>query len=272
LKVADTPIRVFVEDGISVITIDSPNTRNALTPQMLCLLADAVIEISLNSTIKAAVITGSGEKAFCSGGDLARTLPLMSGAREAEDEWDRRLLCDPKVLAASGLRDYPLNKPIVAAINGACMAAGFELMLGTDIRICAEHAVFGLPEVKHGLIPFAGSMARLPRQIPYAVAMEILLTGEPIPASEAHRIGLVNQVCPAQDVLSAAIAIARKIASNGPLAVQTVKHTVTNSSGLTLADAYQCEDQAKNLVMASQDAREGPLAFMEKRRPVYSGR
>lgn len=268
---ADTPIRVSVEDSVSVITIDSPNTRNALTPQMLCLLAEAVIEISLNSNIKAAVITGSGEKAFCSGGDLARTLPLMSGAREVEDEWDKRLLYDPKVLAASGLRDYPLNKPIVAAINGACMAAGFELMLGTDIRVCAEHAVFGLPEVKHGLVPFAGSMARLPRQIPYAVAMELLLTGEPIPATEAHRIGLVNRVCPAQDVLSTAIAIARKIASNGPLAVQTVKGTVTASSGLSLVDAYRFEDQAKSIVLASQDAREGPRAFMEKRMPVYSG-
>jgi enoyl-CoA hydratase len=139
------PIRFEVRDAVATITLDAPATRNALTPQMLCLLADAIQEYAASETLRVAIITGSGDRAFCSGGDLARTLPLMSGARAAEDEWDRRLLSDPVVLAASGLRDFPLDKPVIAAVNGACLAAGFEMLLGTDIRICAEHATFALP-------------------------------------------------------------------------------------------------------------------------------
>ena len=170
------PIRVETQGGIQVITIDAPQRRNALTPEMLCRLADAFMGFSTDPALRVAVITGAGEQAFCAGGDLGRTLPLLTGDRAAEDDWDRRLLDDPKVLAASGLRDHPIHKPIVAAINGACMAAGFEMMLGTDIRISAEHAQFALPEVQRAVLPFAGSMARLPRQVPHAVAMRLLLT------------------------------------------------------------------------------------------------
>ena len=196
----------------------------------------------------------------------------MTGARAPEDEWDRRLLSDPQVLAASGLRDYPLSKPVIAAVNGACMAAGFELLLGTDIRICAEHASFALPEVKRALVPFAGSMTRLPRQIPYCQAMELLLTGEPVSAADAFRMGLVNRVVPAPEVMPTARTLAQIIARNGPVAVQAVKRTVTASSGRPLQEGYLLENESKALVMASDDAREGPRSFMEKRPPVYHGR
>jgi enoyl-CoA hydratase len=170
------------------------------------------------------------------------------------------------------LRDYPLNKPVIAAVNGACLAAGMELLLATDVRVVAEHATFGLPEVTRALIPFAGSMARLARQIAHCHAMELLLTGDSINAAEAHRIGLVNHVVPAGDVRAKAHALARRIAANGPIAVQQVKQTVLNSSGLPLADAYRLEDAAKGIVMATEDAREGPRAFMEKRAAIYLGR
>lgn len=264
-------VRVEHEDGVLVLTLDAPASRNAMTPYMLCMMADAIEDFSKNPKLRAAIITGSGEKAFCAGGDLAQTLPLLSGDKKAEDEWDRRLLMDPKIFAASGLREFPINKPIIAGINGACMAGGFELMLGTDIRVCADHAVFAVPEVKRGLIPFAGTMARLTRQIPHAMAMELMLTGEPISAAEAHRIGLVNRVCPAADVMATCRSIANTIADNGPLAVQSVKRTVLATSGMRLLDAYEIENQTKAMVMASQDAREGPRAFMEKRKPVYRG-
>lgn len=266
------PVRFEVHDSIATITLNAPASRNALTPQMLCMLADVFQNYAADDDLRVAIITGSGDRAFCAGGDLARTLPLMTGARAPEDEWDRRLLSDPVVLAASGLRDFALDKPVIAAINGACMAAGFELLLGTDIRVCAEHATFALPEVTRALIPFAGSLARLPRQITHCLAMEILLTGEPFSALDALRFGLVNRIVPANQVLATARSIAEKIARNGPVAVKAVKHTVMAASGISLKEAYDLEDKAKALVMASDDAREGPIAFMEKRAAVYHGR
>lgn len=266
------PILLQVDGPVFTITLDAPNTHNALTPRMLCLLADAVMRFAADETLRVAVITGAGDRAFCAGGDLSLTLPLMSGARSPGDEWDRRLLSDPHVLAASGLREFPLDKPVIAAINGVCMAAGFEMMLGTDIRICTEQAKFGLPEVKHALIPFAGSMARLPRQLPWPLAMELLLTGEPISAQRAGQIGLVNQVVTAADLMPTAHALSRRIARNGPLALRAIKRTAIDSCGLSLTEAYQIEDRAKALVLASEDAREGPRAFVEKRAPTFMGR
>lgn len=266
------PVRMETDGAVATITLDAPDTRNALSPQMLCLLADAVMSFAERKDLRVAIITGTGHRAFCAGGDLARTLPLMTGERMPEDEWDRRLLSDPDVMAASGLRDYPLHKPMIAAINGACMAAGFELMLGMDIRICAEHASFALPEAKRGLIPFAGSIARLPRQIPHALAMEMLLTGSAISAAEAHRIGLVNRVVPAELLMPTAQAMASTIAANAPLAVQAVKRTAAACSGQPLAAAYLLENEAKAQVMASEDAREGPRAFLARRPAVYRGK
>jgi len=265
------PIRMEIDGEIATITLNSPASRNALTPQMLCLLADAIKEFSSNTSLRVAILTGAGDKAFCAGGDLAKTLPLMSGDRQPETDWDRRLLSDPEVLAASGLREYQLDKPVIAAINGACMAAGFEMMLGTDIRICAEHATFALPEVQRAVIPFAGSIARLPRQLSYSAAMEMMLTGDTISAQDAWRLGLVNRVVAASDLLPVAKTIAYRISKNGPLAVQAVKRTVIATSGLSLIDAYRLEDQVKKTVMSSEDAREGPRAFMEKRVAQYQG-
>lgn len=268
------PSSLIVErhGAVSLITLNAPKTRNALTPEMLCRLADAVMQLQADDGLRVAVITGCGEQAFCAGGDLASTLPLLTGARAPEDEWDRRLLADPAVMHAASLRGWPLHKPVIAAINGACMAGGFELMLGTDIRVAADHARFALPEVKRGVIPFAGSMARLPRQIPHCVAMEILLTGDALDAREAHRLGLVNRVVPGEDVLPVAMAMAETIAANAPLAVQAVKRTAQACSGVPLAAAYPIEDEAWEAVKASDDAREGPRAFMQKRAPVYRGR
>lgn len=265
------PILFERRDAIATITLNAPDTRNALTPEMLCRLCDAIKAYAADPALRVAIVTGHGERAFCAGGDLGRTIPLLAGARAPVDDWDRRLLSDPEVLAVSGLREYPLHKPVIAAINGACMAAGFELLLGTDLRIAAEHAVFALPEVKRAVIPFAGALARLPRQIPYCHAMEILLTGDALSAAAALRLGLVNRVVPAAQVMPEAIALAERIAANGPLAVQAVKRTVIEASGRPLADGYRLEDESRRTVLATEDAREGPRAFIEKREPRYRG-
>jgi enoyl-CoA hydratase len=264
---------LYRKDGaVATFTLNRPQARNALTPELVCRLADALADFAQDNALRVGILTGAGEKAFCAGGDLGTMLPLLTGDRAPADEWDRRVLEEPFVMAASSLRDYPLDKPLVAAINGACLAGGMEMVLGTDIRIAAEHAVFGLPEVQRAVVPFAGSMVRLPRQIPYCHAMELLLVGEPIEAAKAQRIGLVNQVVPAADVMPTAQAIARRIAENGPLAVQSVKRTVVAASGVPLAEGYRLEDESTRVVMASEDAREGPRAFMEKRAPRYVGR
>ena len=264
---------LYAKDGaIATFTLNRPAARNALTPELVCRLADAIADFNQDDALRVGIVTGAGDKAFCSGGDLGTMLPLLSGERPAADEWDRRVLEEPFVMAASSLRDYPIDKPLIAAINGACLAGGMEMVLGTDIRIAAEHAVFGLPEVRRAVIPFAGSMVRLPRQIGYCHAMELLLVGDTFDARKAQRIGLVNEVVAAGDVMPQALALARKIADNGPLAVQRVKQTVVAASGLSLAEGYRLEDESLRVVMASADAREGPRAFMEKRAPRYTGR
>jgi enoyl-CoA hydratase len=264
---------LYERDGpIAVLTLNRPQAHNALTPELVCRLADAIRDFESDDRLRVAIVTGAGAKAFCAGGDLGTMIPLLSGARAPQDDWDRRVLSEPFVMAASALRDYPLYKPVIAAINGYCLAGGAEMILGTDIRVAAEHASFGFPEAKRAVIPFAGSMVRLPRQIPHALAMELMLTGEPIGAEQALRAGLVNHVVPAQEVLSKAQALARRIADNGPLAVQRIKETVVRASGMTLREGYALEDESRLVVLASEVAKEGPRAFVEKRPPRYKGR
>ena len=174
-----------MREAVLLLTLNRPAARNAITPEMICRLADAFEAAATDQHVRAIVLTGAGDRAFCSGGDLRTTLPLLTGARPPSDEWDRRVLDDPAVLARSALRECGFAKPVIAAVNGACLAGGMETMLATDIRIAADHAVFGLPEVAHGLIPFAGAAVRLPQQMPYAAAMQMMLTGESIDAASA---------------------------------------------------------------------------------------
>ncbi len=268
----DLPLRQQQIGDVLILTLNRPDKRNALSPELICRLADAVIAASTDPGVRVLMLTGSGDKAFCSGGDLETAIPLMTGARAAQDDWDRRLLSDPLVMQASSLRDYPLHKPVVAAVNGHCMAAGMELLLGTDVRIASRDARFGLPEVRLGIIPFAGSLVRLPAQVGYANAMRLMLTGEPIDAAEALRIGLVNEAVPAQDLHARALALAQLIAANAPLAVQAVKRVVNEASGLPQTQGFRLEDEAKARLMATEDAREGPRAFLEGRAAVFRGR
>ncbi|MDO5529618.1 MAG: enoyl-CoA hydratase-related protein, partial [Paracoccus sp. (in: a-proteobacteria)] len=163
------------------------------------------------------------------------------------------------------------GKPVIAAVNGACLAGGLELLLGTDIRIAAPHARFGLPEPRHGLIPFAGALSRLPKQIPPVVAAELLLTGDPIGAERAQQIGLVNHLAAPGDLMETARRIAGRIAANGPLAVAEITASLRAASPASEAAAAEAERAAMERVMASADAAEGPRAFIEKRAPRFTG-
>ena len=257
---------------VLILTMNRPAARNAISPEMACRLADAFQRFNEDDDLRVLVLTGQGEKAFSSGGDLALMLPLLTGARSPETAWDHRVIKDRDVLDRSALRNVEIDKPIISAVNGVCLAGGMETMLATDLRIASNTAVFGLPEAKRGLIPFAGALVRLPRQMPQAIAMELLLTGDTIDAARAQATGLVNHVVPQAEVLPTALRIAEAIAANGPVAIQQIKKTVRLSSGASLDDGYALEDQAKAVVMGSEDAREGPRAFIEKRAARFRGR
>jgi len=259
-------------DGIAVLTMNRPEKRNAISPQMLVQLAEAWIDFRDDADARVAILTGAGDRAFCAGADLARLIPLMTGARQAEDEWDGRVVGDAAVLPTALLRGFELYKPVIAAINGYALAGGTEILQATDLRLVVPHAELGLSEVQRGLFPAGGSTVRLARQIPYCKAMEILLTGRPMSAEEAHRIGLINEIVAPERLLPRAEELARGIAANGPLAVRACKESVLRTSGLPLDEALQIEAECALRVFASEDAIEGPRAFMEKRKPLFKGR
>ena len=267
------PALLFEKRGhVAYLTFNRPEVHNSFNPETIVLLAEAWQEINHDDEIRVAMVTGAGDVAFSAGADLGRLIPLFTGARKPEDEWDRKLLANRKLGDFALLRNYDVDKPIIAAINGFCIAGGMELIQATDIRIASESASFGLQEVKWAIIPAAGSLARLQRQIPYCKAMEILLTGNRIDAHEAWRIGLVNHVVPKERLLDKAEEFASTIAANGPIALRKIKEAVRRTSGRPLEEAFAIENECAREVMRSEDAREGPRAFIEKRKPVYRGR
>ncbi len=257
---------------VALVTLNRPEARNAISPEMLVRLADAWTTVRDEPDIRVAVVTGTGDKAFCSGADLGRFIPLMSRARAPEDEWDRRLLADREMLGRGLLRTFDVVKPVIAAINGHAIAGGMELAQGTDLRIASDTAKLGVQEVKWAIFPGGGSTVRLPRQIPYARAMELLLTGDLITASEALDLGFLNRVVPQADVLPTALDLAERIAANGPIAVQAIRRSARACLGRPEAEAMQIESEMAAPVFRTEDAREGPLAFMQKRKPVFHGR
>lgn len=261
-----------VRGPVAWITLNRPEAHNILNSEAFVLLADAFAEVRRNDAIRVAVVTGAGDEDFCCGGDLGDFIPLLTGAREPQNDIDERLLAEPMIVDQVMLKGEPLYKPVIAAINGRALGGGCELLQATDIRVAAEHAVFGLPEPKSGIVPGAGSMVRLARQIPYAHAMRLLLTGEYVDAVTAQRMGLISDVVPAAELLATAGRLADTIAANAPLALAAIKKTVLDSHTLPWGEAFGLEMEQSAAVMASADAREGPRAFKEKRKPKFSGR
>ncbi len=257
--------------GIAYLTFNRPERKNAISPQLMLQLADAWLEFRDDPALRVAILTGTGAEAFCVGGDLALLMPLFTGAREPEDDWDRELLANLDKVPVALLKPFELYKPIIAAVNGYALAGGCEILQATDLRVASRTASFGLSEAQRGLVPGGGSMVRLARQVPHCKAMEILLLGERMSAEEAYRIGLVNEVVEPDLVMPRAEAWAERLARNGPLALRKIKEAVLRTSGEPLARAYEIENECSAVVMASKDAREGPRAFMEKREPVYTG-
>jgi enoyl-CoA hydratase len=267
---SDEQSLLFEREGPTVVlTMNRPARRNALSIDMIVRMADAWEAIDADDTIRAAILTGA-DGAYCVGGDLASG--WMAGNRDdSPTDHERRASEDPSLIARGLLLHQWLRTPIIAAVNGDCMGGGCEMLQQTDIRIAEEQARFGVPEAKRGLIAGAGSTMRLKRQIPYAVAMEMLLTGRILDAEEALRWGLVTHVVPKGEGLAKAREIAAVIAANGPLSVAASKASAIETGWLPEEEARHIEASYASRVTRSNDAKEGMKAFIEKRPPNFTG-
>jgi enoyl-CoA hydratase len=252
-----------------VLTMNRPERRNALSLDMIVRLADAWAAIDADDTIRSVILTGA-DGAYCVGGDL--DAGWMTGNRSTQPtDHERRVAEDPSLIGKGLLLTNWLRTPIIAVVNGDCLGGGCEMLQQTDIRIAEEHARFGVPEATRGLIAGAGSTTRLKRQIPYAVAMEMLLTGRILDAEEALRWGLVTHVVPRGEGLAKGHEIAGVIAASGPLSVAASKASAIETGWLPEEEARPIENSYSARVVRSNDAREGMKAFVEKRPPNFTG-
>lgn len=266
---SDPAVLVDAEDGVLVVTLNRPEKKNAVNSEVMCRLYDAWLRLDQDDGLRVAILTGRGDT-FCAGMDLAEIGKLRGGV--TDDPWIERVRREPHVIYGAWLKTYRPAKPVILAAEGFARAGGTEILQGTDIRVAGESAKFGVTEVQRGLFPMAGSAVRLRRQIPYAIAAEMLLAGEDMPARRAFELGLVNHVVPDGQALTKAKEIARRIAANGPLAVRAILATLRATETLPEAEAFAIEQQHGMKVMMSEDAAEGPRAFLEKRPPVFKGR
>jgi enoyl-CoA hydratase len=250
--------------GVLMIAMEGTRRRNALGLDAFRALAAAWRHLELSDDVRVGVVTGNGTD-FCSGADLSSIgsgiAQAVRAGQSAASVWGD--------INMAVLRNAALTKPVISAVEGICFGAGMELVGATDIRIAGESARFALPEVRHGVIASGGSLARLPRQIAYAPAMQILLTGAEVSAERMAELGFVNEVVADGHARERALAVARVVADNAPVAVRATKRAVTVGLGADLAGAYAIEDQAAREILTGPEALEGSRAFAEKRPPSW---
>ncbi|RJO78687.1 crotonase/enoyl-CoA hydratase family protein [Nocardia panacis] len=250
-------------DHILIVTMNRPQARNALSGEMMAIMRDAWDRVDADPDIRVAILTGAGG-AFCAGADLKAMTSQHPGDSFSGGGWDLSRI-------DALLKGRRLTKPLIAAVEGPAIAGGTEILQGTDIRVAGESAKFGVSEPRWGLFPLGGSAVRLVRQIPYTVAADLLLTGRHITAAEAKQIGLIGHVVPDGTALERALELAGQIAANGPLAVQAVLRTIRETECLPENDAFHIDAELGVAVFKSNDAKEGPRAFAEKRAPRFTG-
>jgi enoyl-CoA hydratase len=260
------PIHYDVRDHIATIVIDRPEARNALDPEHFALMADTWRRFRDEDDAWVAVITGKDD-AFCAGADLK-----SQSNSQADGQPTRSPEEVGKDVFVSLLRDFDLFKPIIAAVNGVCAGGGMEMLGGIDIRVASTTARFGVPEPRRGLMAAGGTTSRLPRQIPFPFAMEFLLTGKLFDADQAFAMGLLNKVVPPDQLMDAAMEYATTIAANAPIAVRATKQSAIQGWSTTLKEAYVNEMALIGPLLQTEDSKEGPRAFAEKRPPVWKGR
>ncbi len=250
--------------AVLVVTMNRPEARNALTAEMMAGMKAAWDRVDDDREIRACVLTGAGG-AFCAGADLKAMTASHPGDACAGGGWDLSVI-EPL------LKGRRLTKPLIAAVEGPAIAGGTEILQATDIRVAGESARFGVSEARWGLYPLGGSAVRLPRQVPYTVAADILLTGRHLTAAEALAIGLIGHVVPDGQALPRALELADLVTANGPLAVQAMLRTIRETEGMPEDEAFKVDAQIGVEVFRSADAKEGPRAFAEKRRPHFEGK
>ncbi|WP_372440600.1 crotonase/enoyl-CoA hydratase family protein [Nocardia acididurans] len=248
-----------------IVTMNRPKAKNALTGEMLAIMVDAWDQVDNDPEIRSCILTGAGG-AFCAGADLKN----MSKSSPADNMTEGSRF-DPTRIPGL-LKGRRLTKPLIAAVEGAAIAGGTEILQGTDIRVAGESAKFGISEAKWSLFPMGGSAVRLPRQIPYTVAADLLLTGRHITAAEAKEYGLIGHVVPDGTALDKALELAELINNNGPLAVQAILKVIRDTEGLHEEEAFKIDAKVGLPVFRSDDAKEGPRAFAEKRKPNFQGK
>ena len=249
------------EGRIAIFTINRPEALNAINVEAIRELHEAMLSFKDDPELWVGIITGAGEKAFSAGADINDMLPFIKEIRDR-----------PWAFPTTPLREMELWKPLIAAINGIALGGGLEIALTCDIRIAAENARFGSPEVNLGLIPGWGATQRLPRIIPWAKAAEILLTGKPIDAQEAYRIGLVNKVVPREEVMATAREWAEALCQVGPLAVRAAKQAMVRGYSLPLDDGLRLESSLFGYLLGTEDYTEGTAAFNERRKPDFKAK
>lgn len=256
-KQSTAEVRVEVHDGVLLITIDRPKARNAVNENVARAIADAIEQLDSSPALKVGIITGAGGT-FCAGMDLKAFVrgeqPVVEGRGFA------------------GLVQQPPRKPLIAAVEGYALAGGFEIVLACDLVVAARGAWFGIPEVKRSLVAAGGGLLRLPRRIPYHVAMELALLGNHVSAERMNELGLINRLVDDGAALGTALDLAREIAANGPLALTASKKIIVESADWTEEQAWIEQERIAQPVARSEDAREGAVAFAEKRPPVWKGR
>jgi crotonobetainyl-CoA hydratase len=263
---ANTTVLVERRGHVMIITLNRPEVHNACNLAMWLEAGEALEQADADPEVRAVIVTGAGEKTFSAGADLKA---IMRG-EPARPE-------DPMKAAwgFAGIANHPISKPVIAAVNGNALGGGTELALGCDLVVAVDTAKFGLPEVKVGLFAASGGVFRLARQVPQKVAMELILTGEPIDADRALELGLVNRVVPREQLMDAAMALAEKIAGNAPLSVQASKRIargIVDGKFSAEPDDWQRTEEEMARLSRSEDAREGPRAFAERRAPQWKAR
>lgn len=252
------------QDGhVLIVTMNRPHARNALSGPMMAIMRSAWDRVDNDPAIRACILTGAGGS-FCAGADLKAMTQSHPGDSFTAGDWDLSTI-EPL------LKGRRLTKPLIAAVEGPAIAGGTEILQATDIRVAAEGARFGISEARWGLYPLGGSAVRLPRQIPYTLAADLLLTGRHITAPEALRIGLIGHLVPDGQALDKALELAQLIAANGPLAVQAILRTLRETEALPENEAFKLDAQIGTQVFTTADAKEGPRAFAEKRKPAFQG-